>query len=168
VFASGTHAPSRRDPERYANLETDAALRAELEKLSGTPRSVLDNDELMQMTLPILRADFRAAADYRCTPESALAAPLHVFGGADDTTTPATLMAWREHTRAEFFLDVLPGGHFFIHQHEAALLELLEQRLGQVLGRASAHTGSELSTSEAARSEPGTSGSENSDATHTL
>jgi surfactin synthase thioesterase subunit len=129
VFASGTHAPSRRDPQRFANLETDAELRAELEKLCGTPRGVLDSRELMELTLPILRADFRAAGDYRAQPGLALTVPLHVFGGSSDTTTSETLMAWREHTRAEFSLDVLPGGHFFLFEHEATVLARIEQRL---------------------------------------
>jgi surfactin synthase thioesterase subunit len=133
VFASGTHAPSRRDPERFANLETDAELRAELEKLQGTPMPVLESSELMELTLPILRADFRAAADYREQPGRKLAVPLHVFGGSEDTTTSATLMAWREHTRAEFSLDVLPGGHFFVLEREAELLERVEQRLAAAL-----------------------------------
>lgn len=132
VFASGTHAPSRRDPERFANLETDAELRAELVKLSGTPRGVLDNRELMELTLPIVRADFRAAADYREEPGRKLAMPLHVFGGSSDSTTSETLMAWRDHTRAEFSLDVLPGGHFFVFEREAEVLARIAQRLSSV------------------------------------
>ncbi len=134
VFASGTHAPSRRDPERFAHLETDAELRAELLKLSGTPRAVLDSSELMALTLPILRADFRAAADYRAEVGRKLAVPLHVFGGSEDSTTRETLMAWREHTQAEFSLDVLPGGHFFVLEREATVLAHIEQRLAALLG----------------------------------
>lgn len=133
VFASGTHAPSRRDPERFANLETDAQLRAELVKLQGTPSGVLASSELMELTLPILRADFRAAADYRELPGRKLAVPLHVFGGSEDSTTRETLMAWREHTRAAFSLDVLPGGHFFLLEQEAALLARIEQCLRAAL-----------------------------------
>jgi surfactin synthase thioesterase subunit len=135
VFAAGTHAPSRREPERYANLTSDAELRAELERLDGTPASVLEDAELMALTLPILRADFQVAADYECSDMRRIGAPLHVFAGAEDATTPQTLEAWREHTRAAFFLNVLPGGHFFVQQQEPTLLALIEGRLREELGR---------------------------------
>ena len=141
VFAAGTHAPSRRDPERYANLTSDAELRTELERLDGTPASVLADEELMALTLPILRADFQVAADYDCSSERRIGAPLHVFAGSEDATTPETLGAWRQHTHAAFFLNVLPGGHFFVHQQEAALLALIEGRLREELGGAPAQSG---------------------------
>jgi surfactin synthase thioesterase subunit len=134
VFATGTHAPSRRDAERFARLSTDAELKAELVRLGGTPQYVLENDELMELTLPILRADFMVAGDYRCTPGRRIHCPLHVVGGSSDTTTPETLGAWREHTTGAFDLSLLSGGHFFVQTHESELLALLEQRLARALG----------------------------------
>lgn len=114
VFASGTHAPSRRDAERFARLDSDDELKAELVRLGGTPAHLLEEEELMALTLPILRADFRVAGDYRAAPGRRIRAPLHVLAGTEDTTTPETLGAWREHTLGPFELTVLPGGHFFV------------------------------------------------------
>jgi surfactin synthase thioesterase subunit len=131
VFATGTHAPSRRNEERFARLDTDAELEAELVRLGGTPEHVLQNEELMTLILPILRADFRVAGNYRCTLGRRICAPLHVIGGTRDTTTPETLGAWREHTNGEFDLSWLSGGHFFVQTHESELLGLLEQRLAR-------------------------------------
>lgn len=129
VFASGAHAPSRRDTERFARLRTDRELRAELVRLQGTPTSVLDDAELMELTLPILRADFAVAGSYVCPPGRHILAPLHVLAGTEDSTTPETLHAWRQHTKAEFELSMLAGGHFFIQSREAELLQLLERQL---------------------------------------
>ncbi|MEY2934646.1 MAG: hypothetical protein RL033_5395, partial [Pseudomonadota bacterium] len=133
VFATGTHAPSRREVERFTRLQSDAELRAELVRLQGTPACVLEDAELMALTLPILRADFQIAGSYVCLPERRILAPLHIVGGTEDTTTPETLSAWREHTRGEFELSMLPGGHFFLQSQEVELLQLVERRLRQRL-----------------------------------
>lgn len=136
VFATGTHAPSRRDAERFARLNSDAELKGELARLGGTPGHVLENAELMELTLPILRADFQVAADYRCTPGRRIRAPLCVIGGTEDSTTPETLGAWGDHTEGELDLRLLPGGHFFVQTHESELLGLIEDRLARALAAA--------------------------------
>ena len=144
VFVSGTRAPGCRDLERYASAQSDAELRAELERLGGTPASVLADPELMELALPVLRADFRVAGSYGASsrtdgsamtssrvgePQRKLRAPLVALGGASDETTRDMLAAWRDHTESEFAMHVLPGGHFFIHTSESELLMLVEQRL---------------------------------------
>lgn len=129
VVVSGTRAPGSRDLERYAAAQSDAELRAELERLGGTPASVLADAELMELALPVLRADFRVAGGYVGEPDRKLRAPLVVLGGAADDTTRDKLAAWREHTDSEFALHVLSGGHFFIHQSESDVLAILEHRL---------------------------------------
>jgi surfactin synthase thioesterase subunit len=136
VFATGTHAPSRRDAERFTRLQTDAELKAELVRLQGTPACVLEDAELMALTLPILRADFQIAGSYVCPPGRRIRAPLHVVGGTEDSTTPETLHAWSEHTLGELQVSLLPGGHFFLQTQEDQLLQLVERRLRERLAQA--------------------------------
>lgn len=134
VFASGTGSPAARDRERFAALKTDAELRAELLRLDGTPQDVLADPELMDLTLPVLRADFQIAASYASPPGRALAAPLVALGGSSDpTTSREAIAAWRVHTRGDFAMHMLAGGHFFIHAAESALLGLLEQHLRRIV-----------------------------------
>jgi surfactin synthase thioesterase subunit len=134
VFASGTHAPSRRESEHFANLRSDAELHAELERLAGTPPSVLADPELMELTLPILRADFAVAAGYECASRKSIRCPIHALGGTEDDTTQETLLAWRNHTRGDFALNMFVGGHFFIHDQEAHLLQVIQRRLLTLVG----------------------------------
>jgi surfactin synthase thioesterase subunit len=134
LFASGADAPSRRDPERYRLLDTDSDLISELQRLRGTPEAVLRNADLMSLALPILRADFAACAGYRPGRGAALRCPIHAFGGSSDSTTAATLAAWGNHTTGGFGLDMLPGGHFFLHEQEAQLLHRIEVVLRAVTG----------------------------------
>jgi surfactin synthase thioesterase subunit len=132
LFASGAHAPSRHDTELPVP-QSDAELRAELERLGGTPALVLADAELMALALPVLRADFALSRRYTCEPGRRIACPIHVLGGSADETSEATLRAWGDHTRADCSVDVLPGGHFFIHEQEAEVLELVRTRLRALL-----------------------------------
>jgi surfactin synthase thioesterase subunit len=142
VFVSGTPSPGHRDTERFAALETEDELRAELERLGGTPSEVLADRELMALALRVLRADFQVAGSYTGSEHRRIHSPLVVFGGADDEGTRDNLATWRDHTTCQFSLHVLPGGHFFIHRQEAELLAIIEERLslvGLAVGDASTH-----------------------------
>jgi len=136
LFASGTRSPGDRDNERFAALSTDAELRAELLRLDGTPASVLAEPELMQLILPVLRADFRVVHGYASDSSRLIRSPLVALGGDSDETTPEQMAAWRQHTRGEFVQHVLPGGHFYIHPQEPRLLGILERELRRFVDQA--------------------------------
>lgn len=132
LFACGTAAPSRRedyDGAGWREPKSDAELIDELRTLQGTPEEVLANEELMSLTLPVLRADFLLCGRYEYRPRLPLRCPLHVFGGEDDRASEAQLLAWRQETRGDFSLEVFPGGHFFIHEHEDRVLGVLSAAL---------------------------------------
>ena len=60
-----------------------------------------------------------------------MACPIHVFGGKADRLSVDSLSAWQDETSAGFSLEMLDGGHFFLHAGEARLLELLLGHLRQ-------------------------------------
>ena len=92
--------------------------------------AVLDNDELMQMIMPTLRADFAVNEMYVCNDEPPLACPILALGGDSDPFAPlADLDGWREYTAASFDVSVLPGGHFYLHTSRPLLLQLLARYL---------------------------------------
>lgn len=105
------------------NLD-DREFRVELEKLEGTPKEVLDHPELMELMMPLLRADFEINDTYRIERvEARLGCPMTVVGGlADHDVGPESLEPWRELTRGRFLLRRIPGGHFFLHEQRDALL----------------------------------------------
>jgi surfactin synthase thioesterase subunit len=125
LIVSGAHAPSRRDNRRFEQLESDDALRAELRRLNGTDAAALASTELMDLILPVLRADFRLCGQYHRRDRQPLALPVHVLAGTADETTPDTLAAWRQETAAEFTLDYFDGDHFFIQSCEEPVLATL-------------------------------------------
>jgi surfactin synthase thioesterase subunit len=128
LFACGTAAPTRREDyegENWREPKRDEELVAELRKLGGTPEAVLANEELMSLTLPVVRADFLLCGRYAYRQRPALRCPLHVLGGETDRANHEQLQAWSKETQGPFSLQMFPGGHFFIHEHEDRVLSLL-------------------------------------------
>jgi surfactin synthase thioesterase subunit len=129
VFVSSTRSPGKRDDARFGALSTDEELRGELVRLGGTPAIVLAEPELMQMILPVLRADFRVLYSYGSDASRLIRAPLVALGGDREETTGEDLDSWCHHTEGPFVRHLLPGGHFYIQPEEASLLGIIEREL---------------------------------------
>lgn len=65
LFALGSPAPSRRDPDRFANKDDDASLIADLRTQGGTPEEVYASAELLRIALDLLGADYRVCESFR-------------------------------------------------------------------------------------------------------
>ncbi|WP_101683577.1 thioesterase II family protein [Cupriavidus pauculus] len=133
TFVSGAEAPACRDPDKHARERSDDELRELLRDLGGTSDIALQSDELMDMVLPVLRADLRMCGRYRPPVRAPLHGAVHVFGGRDDAPSAAALDAWRRETRATCAVEMFDGGHFFVHQQEARLLRCIEAALHPTL-----------------------------------
>ena len=134
LFVSGRRSPqlANLNPPTY-NLPEPEFL-AELRRLNGTPAEVLDNQELMQLLLPALRADLAVVETYVYKHEAALDCPITVFGGDQDPEASIELLeAWRSQTSADFALHLLQGDHFFLHSAQPKLLQMLGDDLQVIL-----------------------------------
>jgi medium-chain acyl-[acyl-carrier-protein] hydrolase len=141
LFASGCPAPQAHVVDHPIHGDTDAVLMDKLRRYQGTPAGVLDNDELMALLLPVLRADFTIYETYQPPPsdEPPLDLPLTALGGLeDDHATRAQLEAWRAQTSQRFVLRMFPGGHFFVHGARAQVLGSVLTDLAPLLGVARA------------------------------
>jgi medium-chain acyl-[acyl-carrier-protein] hydrolase len=130
LFVSADRAPRgpRRDPPIHALPDTD--FLDELARLNGTPGKLLDDAELMQIMLPVLRADFAVYESYVYSAEPPLACPISVLGGLQDHRVRRNdLETWREETERSFSLRMFPGGHFFLNTAQPLLLQALSQDL---------------------------------------
>ena len=119
----GPQLPRRQDPT-YDLSEPDFLKR--LQTLNGTPKHILENKELMQLVLPVIRADFELVETYIYSAEAPLNCPITAFGGVDDEDAePSELDEWRVHTTGGFKRHLFPGDHFFIKSSESLLLKTL-------------------------------------------
>jgi medium-chain acyl-[acyl-carrier-protein] hydrolase len=134
VLVSGHRAPQvqRREPITY-NLP-QAEFIEELIKLDGTPKGVIENVELLEIMIPLLRADFQLVQTYEYSADAPLPCPIIAYGGLQDHHIPQDLLApWKELTVSRFALHMLPGDHFFIRSSQNRLLELLARELGEAM-----------------------------------
>jgi len=134
LCVSGRRAPEAPDdkPPSY-NLPKDEFI-AELRRIDGTPREVLEHTELMEMVVPVLRADFQLIQTYQYAAGAPLACPIAAYGGLEDSEVPRELLSmWRGHTTSGFALHMLPGDHFFLRSCQTLLLEMLARQLQEAL-----------------------------------
>ncbi|MFJ1967225.1 thioesterase II family protein [Streptomyces sp. NPDC087903] len=115
LFASARRAPSVPRTEAV-HLRDDAGLLTEIRRLSGTDQQVLEDEELLALALPAIRADYRAVETYRYLPGAPLDCPVTVFAGDRDTETdaPDLVAEWAGLTTADTDLRVFSGGHFYL------------------------------------------------------
>jgi surfactin synthase thioesterase subunit len=110
----------------------EADFKKHLEALNGTPKEVLQDEELWQLVSPFVRMDFQLDETYTHRSDyEPLDCPITVFGGTKDTETPEShLQAWRDVTRSACEVRTFDGDHFFINTHRAALIDAIGQALG--------------------------------------
>lgn len=121
----------------------DAALIEEVRVLAGTDPGLLQDEEILRMVLPALRADFKAVETYRYRPDGSgppLRCPLSVLTGTSDPrVSPEQAMAWRELTEGPFGFRSFPGGHFYLAtQQDAVSAAVAEDLRSFAEGRAPA------------------------------
>ncbi|HEX5709308.1 MAG TPA: thioesterase II family protein [Pyrinomonadaceae bacterium] len=132
LFVSGRSAPQVPDADKRTYDLPEPEFIEELRRLNGTPQEVLDHPELMQMMIPILRADFETIQTYEYQAGRPLDCPISAMGGIQDPdVTRQDLEAWREETSGPFTLRMFPGGHFLINTARPMLLQAITKELHQ-------------------------------------
>lgn len=131
LVVSGRRAPVTRRDERVHERDDDGIV-AELKLLGGTELGLLD-DELLRMTLPAIRGDYRAIETYTCPPGRTVECAITVLTGASDPrTTMEEAEAWRAHTTGAFHHVVLPGGHFFLIDQQDTVNATIARELAAI------------------------------------
>lgn len=104
----------------------DGALVDRLRADGHLPAAVAAEPELLELLLPVFRADFGWLDGYRFRPQPPLPVPVTGFAGSDDRAVPAAQMpGWQRHTSAGYRQHTLPGGHFFLHERLADLAAVI-------------------------------------------
>jgi medium-chain acyl-[acyl-carrier-protein] hydrolase len=120
--------PRDKDGPPIHALPMDELVEA-LRDYEGTPAEVLDNQELMELLTPTLRADFAVAETHTFDGEQ-VACPILAMGGLEDERVPVdSLEAWEEKTTGPFELKMFAGGHFFFQPSPDEVLALIRARL---------------------------------------
>jgi len=139
LFVSGHGAPQVSDDSPQMHNQPDPELVESLQRLNGMAPEILDNAELMQLILPILRADLTISETYVYHAEEPLSSQIFAYGGLQDRNVSRDdLDAWREQTRTDFRLRMFPGDHFYLNVSKQLLLQALARDLDQIIRRQAA------------------------------
>lgn len=129
LFASASpaaHLPVRR---RVAHLP-EPELIDELRRLGGTPPAVLDQPKLLEVFLPIVRADLALLDRYVGRADPRLECPITAFSGnADPEVKLADVRAWEQHTSSELKVVTFDEGHFFLEERQGEVLAVVVEQL---------------------------------------
>jgi medium-chain acyl-[acyl-carrier-protein] hydrolase len=126
--------PSERFPSwgQGLHLKPRRELIAEIQRLGDAPPRLLDDDQLIDLLLPALRADFQLAVEYEPPAGPPLTCPLTAFAGARDPhVTVEDMAGWRRHTRSSFYLHTLDSGHGLVRDRAAELTSAIAAALTQ-------------------------------------
>lgn len=123
LFVSGARAPQIPDPKAPIHNLPDKEFVEAVRDFGGTPEEVLQHEELMEILLPCLRADFEVCETHIYQPGDPLSIPITAFGGwQDKKIAPDEIEAWRNQTLSSFVVRMFPGNHFFLHNVREELL----------------------------------------------
>jgi len=130
LFVSADRAPQIPPRAQPIHALSDREFLVELRRLHGIPGKVWEEAELMQIMLPVLRADFAVYETYVYSTEPPLSCPISIFGGLQDRrVSRGDLEAWRDQTSVSSSLMMFPGDHFFLNATQPLLLQALSQEL---------------------------------------
>jgi len=128
LVASGCSAPSLLPSARVVRT---AGLRGRefaeaVGFFGGLPPEIVAAEELHDLLLPGLRADFRLVAEYEYRPAAPLPIGVSLINGREDPhVDPAALQPWREETVEAPAYHWSPGGHFYFEERPQAVADVL-------------------------------------------
>ncbi|MFF4623398.1 thioesterase II family protein [Nonomuraea jabiensis] len=128
LFVSAARSPSSERSEEV-HLRDDGGIIAEIRRLNGTDDAVLMDPALMRLVLGPIRSDYKALERYRYA-GGVLACPVTALAGdADPGTSLSAARSWRDQTRGAFAFRQFPGGHFYLNDELARVVEEIRRTL---------------------------------------
>jgi medium-chain acyl-[acyl-carrier-protein] hydrolase len=131
LFVSGQPAPDVDRTEPDMHRLPDAELIDALRAIGGTAPELLDHPEMLELLLPVLRADFAWYETYQYRPGDQLSCEVTALASRSDVRASVdSVQQWRSRTTGTFRLRLVDGGHFFVRDARAAILREISVDLG--------------------------------------
>ncbi len=137
LIVSGYNAPHIPYADPHIHHLPEDEFVAAVQALNGTPVEVLEHEELRNLVLPTVRADFQMVETYSYQEAIPLDCPITVLAGREDPKTDeAGIAAWQAHTSRPLDLFTFPGDHFFLYDLQPPLVNTVNQLLTNQLRHA--------------------------------
>ncbi|WP_083092159.1 MULTISPECIES: thioesterase II family protein [Rothia] len=130
----GTPYYSRVLDRPIAHLSDDELI-VQLGVFGGLPDAMITNQEIRELFLPIIRADFALLEDAReLDLDRSVNCPVHILNGLDDTTCgnpQAIVNAWASVTTERSTFHTFDGGHFFVDSNLPRIWAIINNVLSE-------------------------------------
>ena len=127
-IVSGSRGPQVECIKKSIYNLPDSDFIAELKLLNGTPDDIINNAELMEIFLPLLRADFKIASTYLFKGKIKFSCPISIFYGDEDIENSfVTKDSWEDFFKNKLVCQSFPGDHFFIDTHTELVIDKVKK-----------------------------------------
>jgi medium-chain acyl-[acyl-carrier-protein] hydrolase len=93
-------------------------------RFEGIPKEIAQHKELLELLAITAKKDFQIHETWVYQPGSPLVCPITAFGGQDDPfVRPEMLDDWGHETSANFRKQLFSGGHHFVQEHIAPIIQ---------------------------------------------
>lgn len=141
LFASACSAPAHLPTPRVRALAAldGQAFTDGVRGYGGLPEEILEDEDLLAIFMPIIKADFSMIGRYAYRRAAPLGVPISLLHSPDDAHVPVELLtAWQDETAHPVTRHPFEGGHFFITDtpdRVAGLVgEVMRRSLSQSVG----------------------------------
>lgn len=132
AFFSGRRAPHLDRQEEIIHKLPDDVFKERIIALGGTPVEILEYPELLDIFLPILRADYKAVETYAFKHNDAdLGCDISILNGKQDDITFFEIAEWNRHTSQNCKIHMFEGRHFYINECYADVIVIINHVLGK-------------------------------------
>lgn len=123
IICSASKPPHiRKNQIKYSQMSDDVFL-DKIKAMGGLSAEILNDNDLMTLIIPILRADFNLLENYTSDYYCCLPMKVSILYGTDDAISEKERQSWFE-LFSERGKDIaIEGGHFFINQNCQAVVE---------------------------------------------
>ncbi len=136
LFISGKLPPHAPKNKLLHTLEDNEFIKM-IYELGGSPSEIIDNNEIFQFFLPILRSDMKNLELYSNDNYSKISCDITVLYGRDDkmffskgnSKTIKIIDEWQDYTDGSYNTISFEGGHFFINNHLNDIIKHIDETL---------------------------------------
>ena len=123
IFLSARRAPHLASFKKPVYNLPYAEFIEELKTFSTIPADIIDDPSVMEVFMPMLRADFELGATYKFDYGRKLLSNATLFWGEQDAeVSEHDMLAWQDHIVGQVNNVPFKGGHFFIHEEQASVI----------------------------------------------
>ena len=128
MIISATKAPHLPFRMEHLSQLNDKTLKEQLRIYNGIDERILNNNEILDLFLPIIKSDFSIYETYNFSESKPFPCDILALSGMEDkTVTTEDILGWEKYTEGKFEHLSFPGEHFFVRDNQKRILEIINQ-----------------------------------------